>query len=99
MARERFLYDKDADQFILAEKWYAKHGYPSRPAFYVIGDIQPYREIATGAGRVIGGRRQHRDYLRENGLVEVGNERIETQRPTLDSPGHDIKRVMEQVGL
>lgn len=41
---------------------------------YIIGDINPYQSQKTG--EMIGGRRQHREHLREHGLVEVGNERI-----------------------
>lgn len=41
----------------------------------VIKDIEPYQEIATASRRVIGGRRQHREFLRDNDFVEVGNEK------------------------
>jgi hypothetical protein len=39
----------------------------------VMPDIQPYKAVA-GDGRWITSRSQHRNFLRENGLVEVGNE-------------------------
>ncbi len=41
---------------------------------YVIPDIQPYRSMQTG--EIIGGRKQHRDHLKQHGLIEVGNERL-----------------------
>jgi hypothetical protein len=41
-------------------------------AHNIIPDIQPYQSMATG--EMIGGRRQHREHLRQHGLVEVGNE-------------------------
>lgn len=44
----------------------------------VIKDIEPYRavahDVATGDAPVIGGRRQHREFLKRNGYSEVGNE-------------------------
>lgn len=51
----------------------------SAPAM-VIPDIQPYRAMA-GKQPWITSRAQHREFLRENNLVEVGNE----GRP----PSHD----------
>jgi len=39
---------------------------------YVISDIEPYKSVATG--EYITTRSQHRDMLRRNGLLEVGNE-------------------------
>ncbi len=38
----------------------------------VITDIEPYQSMVTG--EMIGGRRQHREHLRQHGLVEIGNE-------------------------
>jgi hypothetical protein len=43
-------------------------------AHNIIPDIQPYQSMATG--EMIGGRRQHREHLRANGLVELGNEKL-----------------------
>lgn len=44
----------------------------------VISDIAPYRasaaDKATGSRPVIGGRRQHREFLQANGYRELGNE-------------------------
>lgn len=39
----------------------------------VMPDIKPYRAVA-GDRRWITSRSQHRQFLRDNGLVEVGNE-------------------------
>ena len=38
----------------------------------IIGDIEPYRSIATG--EMINSRQQHRQHLRDHNLVEIGNE-------------------------
>ena len=45
-------------------------------AFYVIEDIKPYVAVAGDmAGKEVRGRKQHREFLRRNNLVEVGNEK------------------------
>ncbi len=65
----------------------------------VMGDIQPYRAIAAdvnGKRPMIGGRRQHREFLARNGYNEVGNE-MPTRRPQEMSRADlisDIKRSM-----
>jgi hypothetical protein len=38
----------------------------------VIRDLEPYKNIIDG--KVIGGRKQHRDFLRAHGCIEVGTE-------------------------
>lgn len=66
----------------------------------VISDIQPYRaaaaDKATGKRPVIGGRRQHREFLQNNGYREIGNDVPQVKRESL---GHgdrvaDIRRAM-----
>lgn len=52
----------------------------------VIADINPYRSMATG--EMIMGRRQHREHLKNNGLIEVGNEKMDKRPP---APPVDIK--------
>lgn len=44
----------------------------------VMGDIQPY--ISQIDGSVISSRSQHRDHLRANGCVEVGNETMSNSK-------------------
>lgn len=42
-------------------------------AAYVSPDIAPYRAVAGDrAGRYITSRREHREFLKRNGLIEVG---------------------------
>jgi len=68
----------------------------------IMSDIAPYRtaatDVATGQRAVIGGRRQHREFLRRHGYVEIGNDYVPPQREEL---GHteriaDIRRVLER---
>ncbi len=46
---------------------------PAVDAPFVMDDIKPYRSMATG--EMVMGRRQHREHLRANRLIEIGNER------------------------
>lgn len=59
----------------------------SPDAPFVMGDIEPYRSMATG--EMIMGRRQHREHLRANHLIEIGNER---QKPMQRAPDATVKR-------
>jgi|SRR6478752_6327879 len=45
----------------------------------VLADINPYRSMATG--EMITGRRQHREHLKNHGLIEVGNE-VNSSKPS-----------------
>jgi len=47
-----------------------------------IGDLQPY---ISATGEYIGGRRQHREYLKDNNLVEVGNEKKAFEKAVRDA--------------
>lgn len=65
----------------------------------VIGDIEPYRSVAAdidGKRHMIGGRRQHREFLQRNGFTEVGNEQMKPQRQEFSRADRvaDIKRAM-----
>ena len=85
-------------------KWYDKRKAAplnrARSAPMVIGDLPEYRAAAadkhTGKRPMIGGRRQHREFLQRNGYVEVGNEMPTLQREqmTRDDRVHDIRRAM-----
>lgn len=106
----RFRYDKEMDCIVEIREGSnvpepEKRGKPRG----IISDIEPYRAAASdvacdGKRPVIGGRRQHREFLRRNGYVEVGNE----QRPTRsDAPSsreaqcdrvESIKRAMGEYG-
>lgn len=39
----------------------------------IMGDIEPYRNVVDG--KMITSRSQHREFLKRNGLQEVGNEK------------------------
>lgn len=71
-------------------------------ATYVSADIQPYKAM-TGdkAGQYITSRREHREFLRRNGLVEVGTEPVKPIkndfRPAKGEVAKELKKVIPQV--
>lgn len=89
------------------EAWAAKLAFvPQRLNTLVVSDIAPYRavgtDIATGDRPVISSRSQHRDYLKRNGFVELGNEMPKPAKIEHSSPaeiGRQIKSVMDQKGI
>lgn len=52
-------------------------------------DIPAYR--ATATGQMIEGRAQHREYLRKNDLVEIGNEKLGHKKYEAD---HNVRPEM-----
>lgn len=66
----------------------------------VISDIAPYRasaaDKATGESPVIGGRRQHREFLQTNGYRELGNDMPTVRREELsrEQRVNDIRGAM-----
>ena len=66
----------------------------------VMGDLPDYRPVAadkeTGKRPMIGGRRQHREFLQRNGYIEVGNETGNVRREELHRRDRmsDIRRAL-----
>jgi hypothetical protein len=96
--RKTYRYDPDAKELIPLDEWFAKYGDPSEKAHHLIGEFKPYRPV-TGdmEGKWITTRRQHREFLKRNNLVEVGNEKAYMTRHggmTADNPNlmSDAKR-------
>jgi hypothetical protein len=61
---------------------------------YVVRDIEPYQSMIDG--RMITSRSQHREHLRDNNCIEIGNEKMETKLPTVDREKR-IKVLREQL--
>lgn len=79
MTRRTYIYDRDMDAVVEI----TRSNRPSDPkrgdGLQIIRDIAPYRTVgsdiaAGGKQTMIGGRRQHREFLSRNGYVEVGND-------------------------
>lgn len=73
---------------------------------HIMGDIEPYQavatDIATGAPPIITSRSQHREYLKRNDFVELGNDmpkHTSRAEPDTKEIGHQIKRVMDEKGI
>ena len=104
----RYVYDRDMDCLVEVGD-FSNREPPVRMGAPVgiIRDIAPYRtaaaDVAAGNKRVmITGRRQHREFLKRNGYVEVGNDSSLTrprQPVALDrgKRAQDIKRAIEQL--
>jgi hypothetical protein len=88
--RRRWIQDPVTNKFI-PEEDYIRPGTGQAPM--VISDIEPYRNVVDG--RLITSRSHHRTFLRQHGLIEVGNEKMEPRKPQL-APGlkEDIRRAM-----
>lgn len=62
---------------------------------HVVPDIDPYKSMVTGER--IKGRSHHREHIRQHGLVEVGNEKVERKVKEMPSVVPDIKRAIEEL--
>lgn len=101
MTRRTYIYDPDLDAMIQIRGDGSNHVDPPPGAgMHIIRDIEPYRTAASDVASdnkrpVIGSRSRHREFLRDNGYVEVGNEKpISGKLETLSREDRiaDIKR-------
>ncbi len=95
--RGSWIYDRAAKKLVTRDEY---HSQVVRRG-HIIRDIDAYRtvaaDVATGGKAVIGGRRQHREFLKRNGYVEVGNEKPVNRLEYGPKPGEiarDIKRAL-----
>jgi hypothetical protein len=73
--RKTYRYDAETKELISLDAWLDKYGRRSRPG-HIIPDIEPYVAVAGDmAGKVIGSRKEHREFLRRNNFEEIGNEK------------------------
>lgn len=68
---------------------------------YVQADIAPYRavvnDIKTGKPPVIGGRKQHREFLKRNRLVEAGPPKDTSRMQRIIKTDADRRSLREQM--
>ena len=88
--RKRFRYDKETKAVIPLSEWLEKYGEPVEKSHHITDEFQAYKPV-TGdmQGKWITSRRQHREFLKRNNLVEVGNEKSYMTRHggmTADNP-------------
>lgn len=94
MSRIVYVFDKTSGKVVPRdEASYQGHG-----GLTVMRDIEPYKSTITG--EIIGGRRQHRQHLRDHKCIEVGNE-FKPHKPNWDVGGRvaDIKAAMEKANV
>lgn len=73
--RGKFIWDEEQGKFIPASEYVA----PVSAGPAIIPDIQPY--ISQIDGSVIQSRSRHRTHLRDNGCIEIGNEKVKPKAP------------------
>ena len=80
--RKRWIWDKSRMELVPVEEYQA----PASAGVFVMGDIKPYKSMATG--EMIEGRAAHREHLKRNNLVEIGDawdKRLPDRKP-IESP-------------
>lgn len=66
-----------------------------RSKLQVIKDIDPF--IDPIEGKVIGGNRQKREFMKRHGVIDIGDERIQQRKTLRPAVGPDIKRAIEEL--
>ncbi len=66
-----------------------KPEYEEAPAHFVQGDLQPYKNMVND------GRAQHREFLKQHNLIEVGNETKYLQPKPKSIPPGLKQRIVE----
>lgn len=74
---------------------YRRRGEANGKSPYAMGDMEPYKNVY---GEMVGGRKQHRDFLKSRGLVEVGNENVPQKYQDTPPVAPDIARAMNELG-
>jgi len=105
MPRGRWIWDRALKELVPAAEFYARKysdvaASDTLSAPMLMKDVEPYRSVVTG--EVIGGRRQHREHLKQHNCIEVGNEMPKARTPEGPKPGEiaaSIKRAMEDPNL
>lgn len=103
--KRRFVWDKDLASIVEITEGSNRSDlgdFEKGQSAAVISDIEPYRAIASDVASankrpIIGSRSRHREFLRDNRYVEVGNSApISGSRETLTQRDRvsDIKRAM-----
>ena len=94
-------HDLDADWPAECHAHYSPKGAPSGQ---IIKDIDPYRTVAadkeTGKRANVGSRSEHREFLKRNGYIEVGNE-LNNAKPKPQQiqtvTGREIRQAIDQL--
>lgn len=92
----KFAVVRWAEEYRPAE--YVSRNHRFDPSFMVMSDIKDYRavavDVATGTTPVITSRSRHREFLKRNGFIEVGNEAPKRKKYEGD---HNVRPELERV--
>ncbi len=99
MSRQRYIQDPDTLELVPVEQYIARR---EANAPYILPDIQPYQSMQTG--EMITSRSQHREHLKQHGLIEIGNEinaamRKQAPRDDRESRRRAIAEVLNAKGF
>lgn len=74
--RKSYRYDKASKTVLPLDEWLKRNQEPVSQSHHVIPDIKPYKAV-TGdmEGKWITSRREHREFLKRNNLIECGGEK------------------------
>lgn len=87
--RRSYVQDPDTLELVPKEEYVPKR---ESMAPMVMPDIAGYKSMQTGEW--IGSRSKHREHLKQHGLIEIGNERVENKPKGPDRAG--IRKAAEE---
>ena len=90
--RRRWVYDKSGRAIEVTEDWTPE----PRSEYHIMPDIKPYKSMIDG--REITSRSKHREHLRANDCVEIGNDSSLSRPPKpIQSPPGLKEKIIEAV--
>lgn len=98
MARQSWVWDRATETLVPKEEFYARKHAGTGSGPQIMRDISPYRNVIDG--KEIGSRSTHREFLKRNNVVEVGNEKPKLAPRSLPPvPGlrQDIARTLREL--
>jgi len=98
MSRQTWVWDRTTETLVPKEDFYARIYADTKAGPQIMRDIAPYRNVIDG--KEIGSRSTHREFLKRNNVVEVGNEKPRLAPRSLPPvPGlrQDIARTLREL--
>ena len=98
--RQKYIYSDQEGKLLPADEYYQKYGPNTRGgvSWQVMPDISPYQSIIDG--REITSRNKHRQHLKDNGCVEIGNEKVKPKGiPDVPGRREEIIKTCHELGV
>lgn len=95
--------DEKIRQVRINTKWEAREpAFVERIGLQIIKDIEPYAAVGGdvalgGAAPKIGSRREHKEFLKRNKYIEVGNQEQRQRKQEFHPVAPDLRRALEEV--